>query len=331
MSRTLSIEDTERLVSDAFQRADVGTAQAASVARALVAAEASGQSGHGLRRVAAYAAQAKVRKVDGHARPAIDMTRNATMRVDAAEGFAFPAFDLTIERSSAIVIETGVLAIAIRNSHHAGVLGLTVERFAEKGLVALMMANSPGAMAAWGGTKGVFGTNPIAFATPLPGSDPVVIDLSLSKIARGKVMAAKQKGTAIPEGWALDKDGRPTTDADAALAGTMVPVGDAKGAALALMVEMLSAGLTGANYAYEASSLFDDRNGPPRLGQFILVLDPQAIGGENALGRLGELAEMIGREPGTRLPGRRGLTLRQKAATEGIAIDDDVLAAIEAI
>ena len=331
MSRTLSIENTERLVSDAFQRVDVGTAQAASVARALVAAEASGQSGHGLRRVAAYAAQAKVRKVDGHARPAIDMTRNATMRVDAAEGFAFPAFDLAIERSSAIVIETGVLAIAIRNSHHAGVLGLTVERFAEKGLVALMMANSPGAMAAWGGTKGVFGTNPIAFATPLPGSDPVVIDLSLSKIARGKVMAAKQKGTALPEGWALDKDGRPTTDADAALAGTMVPVGDAKGAALALMVEMLSAGLTGANYAYEASSLFDDRNGPPRLGQFILVLDPQAIGGENALGRLGELAEMIGREPGTRLPGRRGLALRQKAATDGISIDDDVLAAIEAI
>ncbi len=331
MTTTLSIEDTERLVAEAFQRADVGAVQAASVARALVAAEASGQSGHGLRRVAAYAAQAKVKKVDGHALAESEMTRAATLRIDAAEGFAFPALDLAVRNAPAIVAQTGVLAIAIRNSHHAGVLGLTVERFAEMGLVAMMMANAPSAMAAWGGTKGVFGTNPIAFATPLPGVDPVVIDLSLSKIARGKVMAAKQKGVPIPEGWALDKDGHPTTDADAALAGTMVRVGDAKGAALALMVEMLSAGLTGANYAYEASSLFDDKNGPPKLGQFILVLDPQAIGGENALGRLAELAAMIGQEPGTRLPGRRGLALRRKAAAEGMAIDDDVLAAIAAI
>ena len=331
MTTTFSIGDTERLVAEAFQRADVGAAQAASVARALVAAEAAGQSGHGLRRVAAYAAQAKVKKVDGHARPHIEMTRAATMRVDAAEGFAFPALDLAIERSPDIVAETGVLAIAVRNSHHAGVLGLTVERFAEKGLVALMTANAPSAMAAWGGTKGVFGTNPIAFAAPLPGADPVVIDLSLSKIARGKVMAAKQKGVPIPEGWALDMDGNPTTDADAALAGTMVPVGDAKGAALALMVEMLSAGLTGANYAYEASSLFDDKGGPPKLGQFMLVLDPKAIGGANALGRLGELAAMIGREPGTRLPGRRGLVLRRKASADGLVIDDDVIAAIEAV
>ena len=331
MTTTLSIEDTERLVAEAFQRADVGAVQAASVARALVAAEASGQSGHGLRRVAAYAAQAKVKKVDGHALAESEMTRAATLRIDAAEGFAFPALDLAVRNAPAIVAQTGVLAIAIRNSHHAGVLGLTVERFAEMGLVAMMMANAPSAMAAWGGTKGVFGTNPIAFATPLPGADPVVIDLSLSKIARGKVMAAKQKGVPIPEGWALDKDGHPTTDADAALAGTMVPVGDAKGAALALMVEMLSAGLTGANYAYEASSLFDDKNGPPKLGQFILILDPQAIGGENALGRLAELAAMIGQEPGTRLPGRRGLALRRKAAAEGMAIDDDVLAAIAAI
>ncbi|EAU41614.1 malate dehydrogenase [Fulvimarina pelagi HTCC2506] len=331
MTTTLSIDDTIRLVSDAFQRADVGPAQAASVAHALVMAEASGQGGHGLRRVPAYSAQARVKKVNGHALPEIEMSRAATMRVDAAEGFAYPAFDLAIERASEIIPETGVLAIGIRNSHHAGVLGLAVERFAEKGLVALMMANAPSAMAAWGGTKGVFGTNPIAFAAPIPGSPPVVIDLSLSKVARGKVMAAKQKGTPIPEGWAIDRYGNPTTDADAALAGTMVPVGDAKGAALALMVEMLAAGLTGANFAYEASSLFDDKDGPPRLGQFILVLDPKTVGGENALFRLGELADMIGQEPGVRLPGRRGLDARQKAAEEGILIEDDVMAMIEGV
>ncbi|MER0240209.1 Ldh family oxidoreductase [Fulvimarina sp. MAC8] len=329
MTTTLSLGDLTRLVADAFQRADVGPAQAASVAAALVAAEASGQGGHGLRRIAAYSAQAKVKKVDGHAQPVIEMARSAVMRVDAADGFAYPAFDLAIERAAEVVAETGTVAIGVRNSHHAGVLGLTVERFAEKGLVALMMANAPSAMAAWGGTKGVFGTNPVAFAAPLPGTDPVVVDLSLSKVARGKVMAAKQKGVSIPEGWALDRNGNPTTDTDEALAGTMVPVGDAKGAALALMVEMMAAGLTGAQFASEASSLFDDKGGPPRLGQFILVIDPKAIGGETALQRLGTLAAMIGEEPGVRLPGRRGIEARRRAADEGIAIDDDVMEMIE--
>ncbi|ORE97844.1 Ldh family oxidoreductase [Aurantimonas sp. 22II-16-19i] len=331
MTTILSIAEAERLVAEAFSRADVGPAQAASVAHALVGAEASGQGGHGLRRVAAYSAQAKAGKVKGHATPEIELTRSAAMRVDAGEGFAYPAFDLAIERAPEIVAQSGVLAIAIRNSHHAGVLGLTVERFAQKGLVALMVANAPGAIAAYGGTRPLFGTNPIAFAAPIPGAPPVVIDLSLSKVARGKVMAAKQKGVPIPEGWALDPDGNPTTDADAALAGTMVPVGDAKGAALALMVEMLAAGLTGANYAYEASSLFDDKGPAPRLGQFILVLDPAAIGGDAALSRLGDLTATMGEEPNVRIPGQRGIAARQKAASEGIVIEDDVMATIEGV
>lgn len=331
MTTCLSIPDAERLVAAAFRRADVGPAQAASVARALVAAEASGQGGHGLRRVAAYSAQAKVRKVDGHATPRLERVKPALLKVDAAEGFAYPAFDLAVEAMGEIVAETGVAVAAIGNSHHAGVLGLTVERFAQQGLAALMMANAPGAMAAWGGTKPLFGTNPIAFAAPVPDADPIVIDLSLSKIARGRVMAAKQKGVPIPEGWAVDIDGNPTTDPDAALAGTMAPVGDAKGAALALMVEILAAGLTGANFAYEATSLFDDKGPAPRLGQFILVLDPRAMGGEATLSRLAGLAEAISSEPQTRIPGRRGQELRRKAATVGIAVEDDVMAAIEAV
>jgi len=331
MTTTLSIEDAERRVAEAFQRAETGPAQAASVARALVAAEAAGQGGHGLRRVPAYSAQAKAKKVDGHATPVLDRVKPGVLRVDAAEGFAYPAFDLAIEALKDIVAETGVAIGAVRNSHHAGVLGLTVERFAEAGLVAMMMANSPGAMAAWGGKRPLFGTNPIAFAAPLLDADPIVIDLSLSKVARGKVMAARQKGAAIPEGWALDKDGNPTTDANAAMEGTMVPMGDAKGAALAMMVEMLSAGLTGSNYASEASSLFDDKGPSPRLGQFMLVIDPEAMGGPDALTRLGVLAQAIAEEPETRLPGARGRKLRQDAATRGLTIEDDVMAMIEGV
>jgi (2R)-3-sulfolactate dehydrogenase (NADP+) len=322
------LAELETMVVEAFRRSSVGAAQARATAAALVAAEGTGQGGHGLRRVPAYAAQAKAGKVDGHAVPVLERTRPGVARIDARNGFAFPALDLAVEALPGIARETGVAIAAIRRSHHAGVLGLTVERLGKAGLVALMVANSPGAMAPWGGRRALFGTNPIAFATPVPDGEPLVVDLSLSKVARGKVMAAKQRGAAIPEGWALDADGRPTTDAAAALAGTMVPLGDAKGAALALVVELLSAGLTGANYASEASSLFDADGPPPGLGQFILAMDPEAAGGPQAIGRVGALLAAIADEPGTRIPGERGRALRTRAATEGLEVDDEVIAAI---
>src|SRR5215212_4437424 len=138
---------------------------------------------------------------------------------------------------------------------------------AKAGLVALLFANTPAAMAPWGGAEAVFGTNPIAFACPLPEREPIVVDLSLSKVARGNILAAKQRGEQIPDDWALDETGKPTSDPEAALKGTMLPLGDAKGTALALMVELLAAGLTGASYAADASSFLDDKGGPPGTGQ----------------------------------------------------------------
>lgn len=331
MSVRLKLGELEARVARALGRAGTGAAQAASVARGLVAAEAAGQAGHGLRRVAAYAGQVRTGKVAGAAMPRAERSGAGLVRIDAGHGFAFPALDLALKLLPGMAHEAGIAAAAVHRSHHAGVLGLTVERAAEAGLAALMVANSPGAMAAWGGRRALFGTNPIAFATPLAGGEPVVVDLSLSQVARGKVMAARQRGEAIPEGWALDAEGAPTTDPEAALAGTMLPMGGAKGAALALAVEMLAAGLTGANFAYEATSLFDDRGPPPGLGQMLIVFDPVAAGGPEALARLGQLVAAVAEETGGRVPGRRGREARRKAEAEGLAVDADVLAAIEAI
>src|SRR5690606_6671779 len=246
----LSPAEVPALIKDALVRSRTSEPNAASVASALVEAELAGQSGHGLRRVAAYAAQARAGKVDGFAIPSVEKPRPAVLAVDAANGFAFPALDLAFEPLSECARTQGIALAGFRRSHHCGVAGVIVERYARAGLVALMFANSPAAMAPWGSNRPLFGTNPIAFAAPLGGKDPVVVDVSLSRVARGKIMAAAQKGTPIPEDWAFDAAGRPTTDPKAALAGTMAPLGDAKGTALALMVELLSAGLTGANYAY---------------------------------------------------------------------------------
>jgi (2R)-3-sulfolactate dehydrogenase (NADP+) len=207
---------------------------------------------------------------------------------------------------------------AVRNSHHAGALGWHVERMAERGLVAVAFSNSPAGIAPWGGAKGVSGTNPIAFAAPRQGRPPLVIDASLSKVARGKIMLAAQKGEAIPGDWALDAEGRPTTDPKAALAGTLVPMGDAKGAALVVMVEILAAVMTGGQFGFEASSFFTAEGPPPRIGQLFLVLDPIHLAGPDFPARLEVLLGAILEQPGTRLPGDRRLGLRERARAGGL-------------
>jgi (2R)-3-sulfolactate dehydrogenase (NADP+) len=213
--------------------------------------------------------------------------------------------------------------MAVANSHHFGMAGFHVEQPARRGLVALAFGNSPAAIAPWGGGKPLFGTNPIAFACPrLRGEPPLVIDLSLSKVARGKVMLAAQRGEPIPEGWALDAEGRPTTDAKAALAGAMLPMGEAKGAALVMMVEILAAALTGSHFGHEASSFFDSAGGPPRVGQFFLLVDPARFGGDGFGARVEELCAAILAQPGTRIPGGRRLELRARAEREGIDVPD---------
>ncbi|WP_029031208.1 Ldh family oxidoreductase [Salinarimonas rosea] len=327
----LTIAEAEHVVAAALERSSTSPENAAHVARSLVAAEADGLKGHGLSRVATYAAQAKAGKVDGRATPTATRPKPGVLAVDAAHGFAYPALAIVADELPEIARAQGVAAAAIRRSHHCGAAGHPVEALAEAGLVALLFANTPAAIAPWGGKLPVFGTNPIAFACPMPGRAPIVVDLSLSKVARGNILAAKQKGEPIPEGWALDADGNPTTDAGAALKGTMLPLGDAKGTALALMVELLAAGITGANYAAEASSFLDAEGPPPGTGQLILALDPIALGGEASLMRVSALAAMIEGQDGARLPGMRRIALREKARAEGLTVADATLGAIEAL
>jgi (2R)-3-sulfolactate dehydrogenase (NADP+) len=297
----------------------------------VVAAEADGHAGHGLVRVASYAAQAKVGKVDGYATPTLTPAAPGVVAVDAGHGFAYPALDMVVARLPEVARSQGVAVAAVRRSHHCGVAGHPVEKLAAEGLVALHLANTPAAIAPWGGARGLYGTNPVAFACPLPDQEPLVVDLSLSKVARGEILAAQRRGETIPEGWALDAEGRPATEADVALRGTMVPAGDAKGAALALMVELLAAGLTGASYATEASSFLDAEGQPPGTGQLIIAFDPVMVGGRSTLSRFGTLARMIDAEPNARLPGSRRLECRARTAAAGLRLDAGLLAEIEAL
>lgn len=330
MSVALPVEEARALVVRTLVRCNTSRENAGHVAEALVGAELVGQAGHGLRRLPAYAAQAAAGKVDGHAVPKAKRVRPGLLAVDAGHGFAYPALALAIEALPEMARAQGIAAAGIGRSHHAGVTGLFAEALAGGGLVGLVLTNGPAAIAPWGGKRGLFGTNPVAFAAPVPGAAPLVIDLSVSRVARGRIMAAAQKGEPIPEGWALDAEGRPTSDPKAALEGTMVPLGEAKGAALALMVEVLAAGLTGANYGWEASSFFDAEGPPPGTGQFLMAIDPEAMHA-GALARIGALAAAVEGEGDARLPGRRRQALRARLTAEGIPLDAALAAEIDAV
>ncbi len=326
----LQPREVERLISAALERSNTSPANAASVARALLGAELTGQGGHGLRRVGSYAAQAACGKVDGHAIVGLIEKRPGAALVDAANGFAYPALDVALEWLPDAAVRQGIAIAGITRSHHCGVAGTIVEALAEKGVAGLLFANTPAAMAPWGGRKAIYGTNPIAFAAPLPDDDPITVDISLSRVARGKIMAARQKGEPIPQGWAFDANGQPTTDAEAALAGTMAPLGDAKGTVLALMVELLAAGLTGANYSYEQSSFLNAEGPAPGSGQTLIAIDPTAFG-EGVIARFGAMADMIADMEGARIPGHRRQAMKRDLLANGIPVDTALIAEIEAI
>ncbi|MCJ2084840.1 Ldh family oxidoreductase [Methylobacterium sp. E-005] len=325
----LTRPEAEDLAAQALIRCGTAGAAARSVARALVGAEADGLKGHGLSRVAPYGAQVRTGKVAGDAVPRAEQPRPGLLAIDAAYGFAYPALDLALEALPGLARHQGIAAAGIRRSHHCGAAGRPVEALAERGCVALLFANTPAAMAPWGGRQAVFGTNPLAFACPLPGRAPIVIDLALSKVARANIVGAARRDAPIPEGWALDSEGRPTTDAKAALDGTMVPLGDAKGTALALMVELLAAGLVGARFAGEASSFLDAAGDPPGTGQLIIALDAAALS-PDAPERFAVLAGAIEGQDGARLPGGRRLALR-RAAEAGLDVADTLVAEIKAL
>ena len=325
---TLLPAHLEGLVIRALEKCGTSFANASSTAAALIAAEMDGQLGHGLSRVPSYAAQVIAGKVAGHAQPVATHTRPAAFRVDASGGFAYPALDLAIACLSSAVLESGIATAALFHSHHIGQAGRTVERLADRGLIALVVSNTPQAMAFPGGTRPMLGTNPLAFAAPIPGRPALLIDMSLSLVARSKIVAAQKAGREIPEEWATDANGLPTSDPTAALAGALAPAGGTKGAALALMVEILCGALAGGHYGWEASSFLDDRGAAPGVGQVLIALDPAAFAGPNYPARMLDLLAAVAAEKALRLPGDRRLQNREKARAQGLQVAPELYAQI---
>lgn len=322
----LGKDDLIARVTDALQSAGASQAMAHATAVALVDAEARGIPSHGLSRVSQYVMHLRSGRVNGQARPRVQASHAATCLIDADEGLAFPACALAVSTAIARAREHGVAFAGVTRSHHFGVAAHHLAPVAEAGLIGLAFGNSPAAMPAWGGRRPLFGTNPVAAVFPRHEAAPIVIDLSLSEVARGKLMLAAREGREIPLGWALDRDGQPTTDPRAGLDGAMCPAGGVKGAMLALVVELLCCALTGAAFGFEADSFFEMTGNRPRIGQAFLVIDPGALAG-NAVyfERVETLLAAMVEDAGVRIPGERRHDLAAAASRDGIEVDETLL------
>ena len=328
----ISTTDLNRLTVAALVNAGASQASAESTARALVYADQQGTASHGVSRVPQYVGHMKAGRINGAATAVIAKEHGAVSIIDAADGLAFPACELAIQTAIAAAKAHGIGAASVTNSYHFGAAIYHLEAVANAGMIGLAFSNSPAAIAPWGGGRPLFGTNPIAAIFPREGADPLAIDLALSEVARGKLMVAAKDGKAIPLGWAMDAEGKPTTDPAKGLKGSMAPAGGVKGAMLALTVELLVTALSGARFGFEADSFFDVEGNKPRIGQLFLVINPGALGGANLFAeRVETLVHAMLEDGGVRLPGSRRYANANKALQEGITIPDALFAQLQAL
>jgi (2R)-3-sulfolactate dehydrogenase (NADP+) len=327
-----SLAELQDLATRALRNAGASEDMAATTAKALVAAEAQGLASHGLARVAQYATHLRNGRADGNAMPEVVRERGGAVLVDARCGLAFTACTLAVSQAIDRARRYGVSFAGVTNSHHFGVAAWHLEPIGRANMVGLAFGNSPAAMPAAGGKRALFGTNPIAAIFPRRDEIPLTIDLSLSEVARGKVMVAAKEGRAIPLGWALDAEGRPTTDAKAALTGSMLAMGGNKGAMLALVVELIVTALTGAAIGFEATSFFVDEGNRPRIGQAFLAIDPDALAGLDVyFERVETLVAAMLEDEGVRLPGQRREALARNATASGIDVSPALLAQLRSL
>src|SRR5258707_1324212 len=319
-----------QLARTALEKAGAHSKMAEAAARHLGAAEEQGVPTHGVSRVPFYCGMLRKGRADGAAQPAMLADRAAVCLIDNRDGLPYVSVQWAIDELIQRARRNGIAFAGIRNSAHVGVLGIHLLPVAEAGLVGFAFTNSPAAIPAWGGKKGLFGTNPVAAVFPRKGENPIVVDLALTTVVRGKIMMAMKRGEKIPEGWALDRHGKPTTDPKEAIEhGSLFPIGGAKGAMLALMFELICASLTGASIGAEADSFFSEEGNRPRIGQAFIAIDPGALAGmERFYERVETVVAAMLKDDGVRLPGSRRF-LSEKKSRDGIEVPDDLLAQIE--
>lgn len=325
----MTTDDLHDLLARAFSGAGFSRANADALARQTVLAEALGQAGVGVAHAFDFIDGIAAGRIDGMAVPVLSTPAPAMIHVDGQGGLPQTGFDAAFPDMVATANKLGLCAVLQSNATLCGSLGTFALRVAEAGLVCFAATNGSALLAGSGTGQPVFCTNPMAFAAPREDGPPLLIDQSSSATAFVNIRAAAENGETIPGDWAVDKAGKPTTDARAALDGALLPFAGARGSNIALMVEVLAAGLTGANWSLDAPAFFDG-GACPRTGLFVLAIDPAPVD-QGFAARLGKQLRRLGADHGLYIPGLSKGKRREHVAAKGLDMDPDHIARLETI
>lgn len=315
----ISLEQIHKTVQSALLAHGAEPFAAAEVARAVAAAESVGNKICGLYYVESYCLQLKSGRVKGDVIPTVSTPRSAAVRVDAHFGFAQPAFAYGLPVALDAARQAGIASLAVGHAHTCTSLGYFTEQIARAGFIGIGFTNASPIVAAPGGKTRVIGTNPMAFSVPDgAGGIAMQFDQSTTTVALGKITMAKAAGESIPEGWAVDSEGNPTTDPTAALAGSLVSMGGYKGWGLGLMVEILAAGMAGGTLSRDVKPLKAPEGEPHDLGQYYIVIDPSTSSDFGA--KIAALSASASEDDGARMPGQH------KAPMDPVEVADTVWA-----
>ena len=329
---TLTLDDVRSLTTAALLASGANQANADAVADVVTRAERDGCASHGVFRVPGYCSAIKSGDSKGDASPTVERRAPGVVFVDGDRGVAPLPMAIGRPVLAQAAKENGIASMAIRNSAHFAALWPDVEPLAEQGLIAMSYVNSRAFVAPAGGTKAIYGTNPMSFACPrADGRAPMVWDQASSAAARGEIMIAARDGHSVPEGFGLGPDGQPTTDPNKVLDGVQLAFGGYKGAAVAMMVEILAAGLSGGELSYEADEQYAGHGGPTHNGHLVIAMDPAKFGADSFLARVESLFERILDDGDARLPGDRRLANRARIPTEGAVLPAKLVEEVRAI
>ena len=293
----MKITKLQSLLIKIFKKNGLNQYDSLICAKALINAELVGAYGHGISRLKMYCDRIERKLINPKPKIKIKKISESISHVDANNSIGFVAADIGIKKAITNAKKTGIGLVAIKNSGHYGLSGYYAEQAVKKGLIVMVFTNAPPAVAPHGALKSLFGTNPICFGTPTGSKVPFILDTSISMINRGKIRVAAREGQKIPEGVALDKFGKPTTDAKKALEGVQLPIAGFRGSGLAWMVDILSGVLTGGNHAGRVKDPFTDFSGPQNIGHLFFVMKPNLFVGNSFNKRIKDNIKTIKKLP----------------------------------
>ena len=327
VTERISYSDLAALIATIFRRHGCTPEIADLLAANMAGAERDGAHSHGIFRIAGNLASLDTGWLDGKADPVIEDVAPGMLRADGRNGFFQPILHRAAPLLEAKARTNGIAVLTVRDAHHFGALWPDIEPFARHGFIALMMVNSMASVVPHGGHKKLYGTNPLGFAVPRENGEPLIFDQASSAWSNGDVQIARREGRTLPEGVGVDRDGNPTTDPNAVLeGGALLPFGGHKGSSIAMMMEVMAAGLAGSNYSFEVDWSAHPGAATPNGGQTIILIDPGRGATRDFTARIETLIDAIHDAGQSRLPGDRRYQNRVENDRLGIPLTSEQLA-----